>query len=219
MLTLMQLPKQQNKLSFQKGQENDFHSPASFLPSVSSYFCFFPIFTWCHLIHFFKSFCKIRRIAISDLAVNTKATVLVQIESVRIIRTKKGDQMAFLNVTDGINKLDVTLFPETYFYNKDKLSEGGLFYLDGRTQERDGRIQLILSNMEEASTERFWILLENHDKDIEVSRILAKYPGHIPVIIRYQGSKETIVSQKYRVTKNEELIRELAPYVLKTVLR
>ena len=156
---------------------------------------------------------------ISDLTVNTKATVLVQLESVRIIRTKKGDQMAFLNVTDGINKLDVTLFPETYFYHKDKLSEGGLFYLDGRTQERDGRIQLILSNMEEASTERFWILLENHDQDLDVSQILAKYPGNIPVIIRYQGSKETIVSQRYRVTKNEELNRELAPYVLKTVLR
>ena len=156
---------------------------------------------------------------ISDLTVNTKATVLVQLESVRIIRTKKGDQMAFLNVTDGINKLDVTLFPETYFYHKDKLSEGGLFYLDGRTQERDGRIQLILSNMEEASTERFWILLENHDKDLEVSQILAKYPGNIPVIIRYQGSKETIVSQRYKVAKNEELNQELAPYVLKTVLR
>ena len=156
---------------------------------------------------------------ISDLTVNTKATVLVQLESVRIIRTKKGDQMAFLNVTDGINKLDVTLFPETYFYHKDKLSEGGLFYLDGRTQERDGRIQLILSNMEEASTERFWILLENHDQDLDVSQILAKYPGNIPVIIRYQGSKETIVSQRYRVSKNEELNQELAPYVLKTVLR
>ena len=148
---------------------------------------------------------------ISDLTVNTKATVLVQLESVRIIRTKKGDQMAFLNVTDGINKLDVTLFPETYFYHKDKLSEGGLFYLDGRTQERDGRIQLILSNMEEASTERFWILLENHDQDLDVSQILAKYPGNIPVIIRYQGSKETIVSQRYRVSKNEELNQELAP--------
>lgn len=71
MLTLMQLPKQQNKLSFQKGQENDFHSPASFLPSVSSYFCFFPIFTWCHLIHFFKSFCKIRRILIPRIHCHT----------------------------------------------------------------------------------------------------------------------------------------------------
>ena len=29
-----------------------------------------------------------------------------------LIRTKKGDQMAFLSVSDGINKLDVTLFPE-----------------------------------------------------------------------------------------------------------
>ena len=111
--------------------------------------------------------------------------------------------MAFLSVFDGVNKLDVTLFPETYFYHKDKLSEGSLFYLEGRTQERDGRLQLILSNIEEASTERFWILLENH----------------IPVVIRYQESKETIVSQRYKVSKNEELSRELAPFVLKTVLR
>jgi DNA polymerase III catalytic subunit, DnaE type len=156
---------------------------------------------------------------ISELTLNSKATVLVQLESVRIIRTKKGDQMAFLSVFDGVNKLDVTSFPETYFYHKDKLREGSLFYLEGRTQERDGRLQLILSNIEEASTERFWILLENHNKDLEVSHILAKYPGHIPVVIRYQGSKETIVSQRYKVSKNEELSRELAPFVLKTVLR
>ena len=41
------------------------------LPSVSSYFCFFPIFTWCHLIHFFKSFCKIRRILIPRIHCHT----------------------------------------------------------------------------------------------------------------------------------------------------
>lgn len=156
---------------------------------------------------------------ISDLTVNSKATVLVQLESIRIIRTKKGDQMAFLSVSDGINKLDVTLFPETYFYHKDKLKEGGLFYLEGRTQERDGRIQLVLANMEEASTERFWILLENHEKDLEISKILAKYPGNIPVIIRYQESKETIVSQRFRVSDEVELQKELAQYTLKTVIR
>lgn len=156
---------------------------------------------------------------ISDLTVNSKATVLVQLESIRIIRTKKGDQMAFLSVSDGINKLDVTIFPETYFYHKDKLKEGGLFYLEGRTQERDGRIQLVLTNMEEASTERFWILLENHEKDLEISKILAKYPGNIPVIIRYQESKETIVSQRFRVSDEVELQKELAQYTLKTVIR
>ena len=156
---------------------------------------------------------------ISDLTVNSKATVLVQLESIRIIRTKKGDQMAFMSVSDGINKLDVTIFPETYFYHKDKLKEGGLFYLEGRTQERDGRIQLVLANMEEASTERFWILLENHEKDLEISKILAKYPGNIPVIIRYQESKETIVSQRFRVSDEVELQKELAQYTLKTVIR
>ena len=113
----------------------------------------------------------------------------------------------------------MTSFPETYFYHKDKLKEGGLFYLEGRTQERDGRIQLVLANMEEASTERFWILLENHEKDLEISKILAKYPGNIPVIIRYQESKETIASQRFRVSDEVELQKRIGPIYSKTVIR
>ena len=76
-----------------------------------------------------------------------------------------------------------------------------------------------MANMEEASTERFWILLKNHEKDLEISKILAKYPGNIPVIIRYQESKETIVSQCFRVSDEVELQKKLAQYTLKTVIR
>ncbi len=105
--------------------------------------------------------------AISDLAVNTKAMVLVQIESVLNYQNQKGDQMAFLNVTDGINKLDVTLFPENLFHHKDKLSEGGPFILMDGPRVHDHSVNC--QNMEEARA--FLDLLENHDKDIEVSNI------------------------------------------------
>ncbi len=49
---------------------------------------------------------------LADLAVGNRATVLVQIQAIRLIRTKKtGEQMAFLRVTDTKRTLDVTLFP------------------------------------------------------------------------------------------------------------
>ncbi|MGT2906451.1 DNA polymerase III subunit alpha [Streptococcus dentiloxodontae] len=157
--------------------------------------------------------------ALSDLAVNSRATILVQIERIRIIRTKKGEQMAFLSVTDTLHKTDVTLFPETYYHQKDKLKEGGIYYMTGRIQERDGRLQMILSDLEETSPERFWILLSNHDKDLEVSQILARYPGNIPVILRYETTKETIQSSRFMVSKELELEKNLSGLVMKTIFR
>ncbi|WP_153049179.1 OB-fold nucleic acid binding domain-containing protein, partial [Streptococcus suis] len=91
-----------------------------------------------------------------------RATVLVQIQAIRLIRTKKtGEQMAFLRVTDTKRTLDVTLFPESYRQYASILEEGGMGYITGRVQERDGQLQLVLEKLEPISLEKFWILLEN----------------------------------------------------------
>ena len=50
--------------------------------------------------------------------------------------------------------------------------------MTGKVQERDGRLQLVLSDIEEAITERFWIKLAGHEYDQEISQILQEYhPG------------------------------------------
>ncbi|MGZ7186104.1 exodeoxyribonuclease VII large subunit, partial [Streptococcus pyogenes] len=78
-----------------------------------------------------------------------KARVLVQIQSIRTIRTKKtGQQMAFLQVTDTKNKLDVTLFPDTYRHFSAQLKEGLIVYMTGKIQERDGHLQLLMDSMD-----------------------------------------------------------------------
>lgn len=158
--------------------------------------------------------------ALAQLQEDSQATILVELQTIRVIRTKtKGQQMAFLSVSDTKRKLDVTLFPETYQIYKEELREGKFYYLSGKIQKRDGRLQMVLNQLEEAVTERFWILLENHEHDKEISQILSSYKGSIPVILHYQNSKETIQSQKHFVSKSDELKEKLTTLSLKTIFR
>lgn len=157
---------------------------------------------------------------ISSLYAGVLQTVCVQLDSIKVIRTKtKGEQMAFLTVSDTYHQLDVTIFPAEYQKVKSLLREGEFYYIKGKIQSRDDKLQMILTQLEIISLKKFWILLENHELDYDVSDILKKYPGDIPVIIHYQSSKETIASQKYKVSESIELEEELSKHVVKTVFR
>ena len=156
--------------------------------------------------------------ALADLQENTEATILVELNQIRVIRTKtKGEQMAFLSVTDTQKKFDVTLFPETFVRFKDKLQEGRFYYFTGKIQNRNNHLQMILNHIQEASSERLWLLLPNHLHDNEISEILSQYPGNIPVILHYQDSKQTLQSQRHLVQRTTELIEALSSYTLKTI--
>ena len=156
---------------------------------------------------------------ISDLTENSRARILAEVQTIKTIRTKKGENMAFLQVSDTKKKLDVTLFPDTYRQLGERIKEKGIYYLTGKVQERDGRLQLVLADMEEATTERFWIKLAGHEHDQEISQILQKYPGNIPVVLRYEDEKRTISAPHFRVEKSEQLQEELKNYTMKTIFR
>ncbi|MBF0786461.1 MULTISPECIES: DNA polymerase III subunit alpha [unclassified Streptococcus] len=156
----------------------------------------------------------------SELVVGSAVTILGQIQSVRIIRTKRtGQQMAFIQVTDTKKKLDVTLFPDIYQRYQTFLKEGEIFYLTGRTQEREGQLQLVLDRLEQPSTEKFWILLENRDNDQQIAKILADYPGTIPVILHYQDSNQTVQLERIFIERSPHLQSRLQKFSMKTVFR
>ena len=156
---------------------------------------------------------------ISDLTENSRATILVEVQSIKVIRTKNGENMAFLQVSDTIKKLDVTLFPDTYKSLANRIKENGIYYLSGRIQERDDRLQMILSEVRSASTERFWIQLENHDFDKEVAEILQQFPGDISVVLHYQYDGQTVSAPQFSVEKSTALQEALQKIVMKTIYR
>ena len=156
---------------------------------------------------------------IGDLAENSRAKILAQVQSIKVIRTKNGENMAFLQVTDTKKKLDVTLFPETYKLLANRIKEKGIYFLTGRIQERDGRLQMILSEAIEASSERFWIQLENHEHDIQIAEILQRFPGSIPVVLHYEIDGKTIAAPHFQVEKSKDLQEDLQKFTMKTIYR
>ena len=154
---------------------------------------------------------------LTELTKNSRTTILIQLEDIKVIRTKNGEQMAFLRVSDTKQKLDVTLFPETYQKFNGQLRLKGLYYMTGRIQERDGRLQMILETCQEVVTERFWVQLANHESDAEISAILQQFRGDIPVVIRYENERKTVAIPQYRVQKSEKLQEELKKITMKTI--
>ena len=157
--------------------------------------------------------------SLSDLSEGQTATVLVEILSIRVIRTKKGENMAFLKVSDSKTKLEVTVFSERYRQLRDYLQEGKFYYMNGKAQSRDGKLQLVLNDLKEAVHERFWIQVANHDHDQEIYHILKKYEGQLPVVIRYEEEQKTVLASGYFVTKDIALQESLSGIVMKTIYR
>ncbi|MBY5020471.1 DNA polymerase III subunit alpha [Streptococcus suis] len=155
-----------------------------------------------------------------DLITGVRTTILVQIQTIRVIRTKKtGEQMAFLQVTDSKERSEVTVFPESFRQYGKLLESGAILYVTGKVQKHDEQLQMVAEHIEVASLEKFWILLENREYDQAVARILNKYTGTIPVVLHYQDSNQTIQAQQFFVQKTVHLQEELAEFAMKTVFR
>ncbi len=78
---------------------------------------------------------------------------------------------------------------------------------------------MILMEAEEATNQRFWIQLFDHQEDRAVLDILKAYPGPYPVVIRYEEEKKTIQLKGVSVQKNDKLENELASIAMKTIYR
>lgn len=69
------------------------------------------------------------------------------IESVRVIRTKKGEQMAFSQIQDEYGSLSLTIFPKQYNECGELLKEGNLIYFEGDLEYRFQQVQIIVKKM------------------------------------------------------------------------
>ena len=127
--------------------------------------------------------------------------------------------MAFLKVSDSKTKLEVTVFLTSIANLKISLHEGRFYYLNGKVQARDGRLQLVLNNLKEAVSERFWIQAADHEHDTEIYHILEQYKGEIPVIIRYENEQKNVLLPSYFVAKDVSLQESLSQIVMKTIYR
>ncbi|MCA1032330.1 DNA polymerase III subunit alpha [Bacillus timonensis] len=164
-------------------------------------------------------------IYISDLSENlVKKLVKLggYITNHRTIRTKKGEVMAFLTISDESGDLDAVAFPATYTKYGKLLEKGELALLKGTVDKRENRLQFIIKEAESLKEikehfqeiQKLFVKFNSSVQSIEdfqhLKNILLGFPGNHPVLVFYVVEQKTIQLQKeYWVNPTEECIKKI----------
>ena len=87
-----------------------------------------------------------RLFRIEDLKEGMYIRTLGMIKYIRTIKTKAGENMAFVNLEDEINKIELTVFPRTYNVLSN-IAIGQVVIVGGKVQKREG-LQIIVDSIE-----------------------------------------------------------------------
>ncbi|MCI1071499.1 DNA polymerase III subunit alpha [Lactococcus lactis] len=155
-----------------------------------------------------------------QLVKNRRTTILVEINYIRTHRTKTGQTMAFLTVSDSRENFDVTLFPEIYRQFSSELEQGKFYLISGKVTERNDELQLVADRISPAleTDRKLWLNLRDEKYNQKISQILREFPGSHQVILHYSNLKKTIQTKIY-VEESEVLQKRLDGYVIGIVYK
>ncbi|MCG5105292.1 DNA polymerase III subunit alpha [Oceanobacillus alkalisoli] len=136
----------------------------------------------------------------------TKIVVIVQ--EIKQIRTKRGEQMAFLVIADEQDTLDAVIFPDTYREVKRWLEEEQLITITGRAEERNGRLQFVAQEMElfkeeelEQASGKVIFIKSTEETNPEalnvIDQVAKEHPGSAPIILYNE-----VQDQSYKLKEN-----------------
>lgn len=161
-------------------------------------------------------------VSTAELEGQTQVTVVLVIRRIKRIRTKKGQEMAFLDGQDGAGQLSVTVFPSLYpaiaQYHEDQV-----IVVQGKVEERDG-LQLIANRIElgdealaKLPQSKLFIRLANPaDQTAQrtLMQTLRQLHGGTPVILVNGKTRESIIlNQRYWVDDRDENVAILQAQV------
>lgn len=163
---------------------------------------------------------------IKDLLPGKTEKIIGLVKSVKKITTKKGEPMAFMEVSDLSGSCSVTLFPKVYRRYVQETAEGNLLFIEGKAEKKaEQEIQLLVYQMEPAEKlatsfdkGKFFIRItdEQHrsDKLNQIKQLLQSYKGTIPVILYYEKENKTIMLSESFWVSNEQTLKESVEQIL-----
>ncbi|TRM12939.1 DNA polymerase III subunit alpha [Lentibacillus cibarius] len=131
---------------------------------------------------------------------NLYSTAVVQ--AIKVIRTKRGDPMAFLTVGDETDDIEAVIFPDVYRSVNRWLSEEIIIAFSGKVESRNNQLQWIMDDIQlfeqaewenKQSTCLFIKLTEDNGTDTleKIRNITNEFPGNTPIIIYHEKDKTT----------------------------
>ncbi|PGY10007.1 DNA polymerase III subunit alpha [Bacillus sp. AFS031507] len=147
----------------------------------------------------------------------------VYITSMKSIRTRKGDSMAFLTVSDASGEMEAVAFPNVYKKYSHLLEHGKFLLIEGKIEEREGKQQFIIqqvSNLEEwlqtktviQSVLYLKIVEDKQDESSlqQLNQLLKENQGTAAVILHYEKNRKTIrLGSENNINPTPELLQLL----------
>lgn len=152
------------------------------------------------------------------------AMTIAIVQEIKVIRTKRGESMAFVTLNDETGILDTVMFPELYRNVNRWLEEEMIVQAIGKIDQRKERIQLVmndiaqfeLESLQEESEKRIYIkVTESLEEEAlqNLYEMTKSFKGNVPLIIHLADKKKTYQLQDfYHLNANEDCLRELKRY-------
>jgi DNA polymerase III subunit alpha len=151
-----------------------------------------------------------------------KSAVIIQ--GMKTIRTKRGEPMAFLTVSDETMDMDAVVFPEQFRLSGAVIKEEALVFMEGKIEVRNGKTQWLLSSivpfdvnaLKNDTAARLFIKITERSS-VEglnyIHDLATKHPGSTPIIVHYEEQKRTYqLTKEYFIHINKDSLEALASY-------
>ncbi|MGX7051446.1 DNA polymerase III subunit alpha [Leuconostoc palmae] len=144
------------------------------------------------------------------------------VDNIKQTRTKKGEVMAFVTMSDMTGTISVTIFHQLYAKVAELLKTGNALKISGKTDSYNGKMSIVARQLEKPVTIKddvsgtWFIRFDAQHETAEIKKsvieVINKFPGNNPVIIHWQiEDKNQQLDSKFWLSSETAIIRELAP--------
>lgn len=155
------------------------------------------------------------------------SAVGIYVTGIKKIRTKKGEAMAFLTVSDSTGEMEAVVFPTVYKKTMSLLKQGNMLVVEGKLEERAQSNQLIIQNaidinewLEHRRKKKSILYIKlNSDKQSaeqlqNLKELFKKHQGDTSIILFYEGTKKTVLLEEYyQINPSKGFIEQLQNFL------
>jgi len=168
-------------------------------------------------------YANVNSVSIHDIPEKQIIRMAGTIRAVKVLKTKKGDMMAFAVLEDRHDSIEVVVFPNLYADTHQIIADEEPVIVEGEVQKRENSIKILANKivpMDQADKE--WtasIIISlsalNSSEDVleKLKHIIVKYPGtcssYLSIVLPDSSSAVINCSEDYRLCPDAKLFREV----------
>ncbi|MFD1737111.1 DNA polymerase III subunit alpha [Bacillus salitolerans] len=153
--------------------------------------------------------------------IGKKCTIVALIGNERTIRTKKGEQMSFLVLSDPGGEIEGTVFPREYREYHHLLTVGNVLLLTGKADLRNGEVQFIIQTVksmddlkEKNHNKKLFLKIEqayeNQDTLSQLKQLFKQFHGDTEVVVYYEDSQKTLkLPKELKINPTNECLNKI----------